>query len=313
MPPKTKFLISQSFINDAFVTQSDFPKEMIKPQYCPRYLMYKYVEGLKTEPTTAMQLGNYFEWHLLGATRDGIEPLIPQIGIKDLRPTKSATKATMCEYLTSKKVVFSENAKAHELFEHICKLPPDMTAGTPSAPQLKVDMVVSIAKKVLKEMGLDTENGEKQVKVCTKKKSGHLDWVTNDLQEPARKCIIDVKYTQTQQDDWRNGWGDISTKEEAKIQASHYASIYFEKYGEWVPFYFFIFGESGWIKIIQMVMTEQGLAMYNVAVQQAEELLQKFVATNWKARPEFNRCLSCPFYEICPEKALLPTIEEFSL
>lgn len=311
--PALPFKISQSFMNDAFITESDLPKDVALPQWCPRYLKYKYVDGIKTDPTDAMLNGLYFEWHLLGATRGGKEPILPRIGVKDQRPPKSAAKTKMIDYLLSKKMIVPNTATTEELFNLIQKMPVDLSAGEPSTNKTKLDQIIKLAKTILPMMGLDPEKGDKQINLFTDEKSGNIDWLTNDIENPERKAIYDVKYTETKQDDWRNGWGDITTKEDAKVQASHYTMLYKEKHGEWVPFYFLIFGKDGWIKIIKMVMTETGLTVYNIAFSRAKELLEKFVKSDWKARPAFNRCLDCPFSEVCDQRALLPQVEEFFL
>lgn len=51
--------ISQSLIKD------------MRGDYCPYYLKLKYVDGIETEPTAAMQAGLAFETKLIGASRGG--------------------------------------------------------------------------------------------------------------------------------------------------------------------------------------------------------------------------------------------------
>lgn len=300
-------------MNDAFLTESDQESAKVKPNWCPRYLKFKYIDNKETTPTAAMVLGSYFEWHLLGKVRDGVQPFIPRIGIKDLRPIKSASKDEMINYIVEKK-----NEDAHllqaltkdSLYALIQKMPIDLSNGNPSQIQIDIDQIVLLAKQVLKLKGLEVEKGEKQVKIQTKEEIGHLDWVTNDLIEPTKTALYDVKYTETKADDWRNGWGNIDEKDTAKTQAAHYTYLYYELTGEWVPFYFLIFGKCGWIKIVKMTLTPDGLQFHKLAIAQAKELLNKFIKTKWKARPEYNRCLDCCFNSICDQKAVLPEIQE---
>jgi len=305
--------ISQSFINDAFLTESDQEKDKVKPQWCPRYLKFKYVDHKQTKPTAAMQLGSYFEWHLLGKVRDNVQPFLPRIGVKDLRPVKSAGKDEMIDYIADKqgedRHLLSALTK-EGLYKLIQKMPEDLSKGSPSQIQLDLDQIILIAKQVLKLKGLDVEKGDKQVKIETDEEIGHLDWVTNDLIEQPKIALYDVKYTETKADDWRNGWGNVDEKDSAKIQAAHYTYLYHEATGEWAPFYFLIFGKGGWIKIMKMTLTPDGLTFHKLAIEQAKDILSKFVKSKWKARPEYNRCLACDFYEICDQKAILPEIQE---
>jgi len=116
--------LSQSFMLDSLVSQSDLESNKLKPAYCPRYLKYKYVDGKKTEPTPAMLNGAYFEWHLLGTNRDGIEPFLPRINVRDQRPTKSASKQAMIDYITSKWPQTPTNGlTVPELFEIVKTMP----------------------------------------------------------------------------------------------------------------------------------------------------------------------------------------------
>ena len=51
--------ISQSLLKD------------ITGQYCPYFIKMKYIDGIETEPTPAMENGLYFESQLLGSSRGG--------------------------------------------------------------------------------------------------------------------------------------------------------------------------------------------------------------------------------------------------
>lgn len=306
-------------MNDVLLNRTSFEKDTILPKQCPTYLKFKYVDMVETKPTDAMLYGQYFEWHLLGAVRSGKEPLLPRIGVKDQRPPKSATKEVMASYIANNFVDESSTKLTYEgwlsmskeaLVSKIASMPENPSKGEPSAQQKTLDQVIAIAKSVLNLMGIPVDQGEKQVMIETKEKKGHLDWVSQDPADPKAKCIIDVKFTKTKQEDWRNGWGDIETKEDAKTQAAHYISIYQEKYGEWVPFYFIVFGESGWIKVIEMIITEDGKASYDIAFEAAKEIRDQHIKEGWLPKPEFNRCLNCDFNEICPYRATLPTITQ---
>lgn len=362
---KKRIKISQSFIKDALKTRSIDPKDQIKPSFCPQYLKFKYVDGLQTKPSDAMLNGQFFEWHLLGATREGIEPKLPRKNIRDLRPTKSASKNAMIEYIiskapdaiiqgtgkrvdlkpkstssksvleeyiSSKGFVVPEKASKEFLFgiiEHkipedlgepeitqedyfafIQTMPEDLSEGEKTTQQETLELMIDNAKRILALMGLNVEEGEKQVRLETKEECGHLDWLHKDLVDPNKKAIYDVKYTKTQFDDWRNGWFNPEEKEEAKLQASHYIHLYYENTGEFIPFYFLIFGESGWIRVLKYEITKQAYTLHVDLVSESKIWLKEFEKSNWKARPEFNRCLTCDFNEACKFRAMLPEIEK---
>lgn len=361
---QTSLTISQSLIKDVIVTNSIDQKEVIKPSYCPRYLKFKYIDKMETSCSDVMLSGQYFEWHLLGATRSGIEPILPRINVKDLRPTKSASKSTMYSYImekapdaiivgtgnrmdlkpkssSSKQVlidyIYSKGGiipekttkdglsdiiaalpedlgepeiTQEDLFAYIQEMPIDLTEGSPSARQIKLDQVIELGKIILEHMGLNTSDGEKQFYIKSGNLSGHLDWVCPDVNDPNIEAIYDVKWTETKVDDWRNGWGEPDTKEDAKLQATHYVLTYYRKYGVYPPFYFIVFGADGWIKFLRYRITPTGLQQHVVLVNSVEEIVKDFIKNNWPARPLFNRCLFCDFSEVCTERSVLPEIEE---
>lgn len=361
---KKRIKISQSFIKDALKTRSIDPKDQIKPSYCPQYLKFKYVDGMQTKPSDAMLNGQFFEWHLLGATRDGIEPILPKKNVRDQRPTKSASKNTMLEYIMQKapdaiikgtrkrvdlKPKASESKDAlinyiiekggqvpekytkatlseiieklpedlgepeitqEDYFAFIQTMPEDLSEGEKTTQQETLELMIDNARRILSLMGLNVEEGEKQLRLQTNEEIGHLDWLHKDLVDQDKKAIYDVKYTKTQFDDWRNGWFNPEEKEDAKLQASHYIHLYYENTGEFIPFYFLIFGESGWIRILKYEITKQAYTLHVDLVSESKIWLKEFEKSNWKARPEFNRCLTCDFNEVCKFRAMLPEIEK---
>lgn len=358
-----KVNISQSLIKDIMAMNSPDSKDIIKPVNCPKWIKYKYVDGLETKPSDAMLYGKFFEWHLLGATRDGIEPIIPRIGVKDQRPTKSASKNAMLEYIMekapdavikgtgkridlkpkpsakveeminyitlhdgyepterSKKALLSiielmpdnfgePEITTEDLFKFIQTMPIDLNEGTPSTQEIRLLELVEMAKEILSYMGLDVDKGEKQLFVKSGDISGSLDWVSNGLSVGDKKAIYDVKFTKTKIDDWRNGWGEPETKEDAKIQATHYTHIYHKKYGKFIPFYFIVFGEDGWIKVLRYKITKSGLQSHIVLIDATRDFVKQMVKEDFKPKPAFNRCLFCDFNEICNDRSVLPEIE----
>ena len=52
-------------------TSQSLIKDIYPVDFCPHYIHLKYVVGLRTEPTEAMENGLFFESELLGSARDG--------------------------------------------------------------------------------------------------------------------------------------------------------------------------------------------------------------------------------------------------
>jgi hypothetical protein len=261
------FLLSQSFINDA-----------IDREVCPKYMQYKYIDGAEQdneEEKNVMFRGRYFEWHLLGATRDNIEPVFI--------PNKIATKKK------------------------------DNKIDTRPQAQADLDDLIIKAREICKRLGLDTSKGDKQLFIQSEDISGNIDWITRDPfhTDEDRQAIIDVKYTETAFDDRYRGWADFETKDDAKTQAVHYIILNYLKTGKYLPFYFFVFGKAGWVRIIKVKLTPEGLDVHINKVNHVREIAMKWHEDGWPARAEFNKCAACGYVSTCPARALMPGVEEF--
>jgi CRISPR/Cas system-associated exonuclease Cas4 (RecB family) len=256
--------ISQSFIKDSMGSD-----------VCPKYIEYRFVKRIELDPTPAMLKGKYFEWHLLGATRDGEEPKFEPL-------------------VRGRKMENGEMDKR-------------------PAAQLEMDELVAYAREVLKTVGLDTSSGEKQIRITTDGMDGHIDWITKDITDPERQAIYDVKFTETAFDDRWQGWADFESKWDAKLQAAHYTILYFAKYGKYLPFYFLVFGKSKWCRIIKVHLTQNGVDQHATKLADAEIRFEKWTEQGFPASPEFNKCMACGYNGICPHRAIKPTIEIFEI
>jgi CRISPR/Cas system-associated exonuclease Cas4 (RecB family) len=250
--------ISQSFINDA-----------IRNDVCPKRLEYKYV--LHVEPDNEneenpMFRGRYFEWHLLGKTRDGIEPVFK----------------------------------------------PLQRGGKPKA-QTDLDELIEYARDLLKKMGLDPAEGDKQLYLESEELSGNIDWRTKDFASPTRKALYDVKYTETKIDDRYIGWADFETKDESKRQATQYILLNYLATGEYLPFYFLVFGKSKWCKIIKVEITSEGVDIHMAGVERVQEMKAEWAAKGWPASPKYEKCRACDYRNFCQHKALIPEVEIYQV
>jgi hypothetical protein len=261
--------ISQSLIKDAW------PQDV-----CPKYIEFKYVLCVEGKRTPAMFRGLYFEWHLLGAVRDGVEPVYPD------------NKTTSTKEL-------SDGSKIKD------KRPKE---------QLELDILVAQARAVLLAMGLNPDKGEKQVFLEKDGLSGTIDWRTGDIVKREREALYDVKYTESKYDDRWNGWADFDTMPEQKLQAVHYIILDQKATGgEYKPFYFLVFGKGGWVRVIKVELSSDGIAHHELRVHETKAKLKEWRKAKFKAKPSFNKCIECPYREVCPDRSLVPEIEVFQV
>lgn len=294
--------ISQSLIND-----------LCDAQMCPQYIKFKYVDLILTGQSDVMFNGNYFEYYVLGDTRDHTFPAFDNVNKKNLKPTKSAVKSKKIEYLNSKGFVFDDEPTKEYLDEQLELLPEDFSKGEAGKAQRDLDDLVLYAKNILTILGIDPSLGETQVRIESDTLQGHLDHVNVDFQDPTRKAIYDLKYTETKENDRWAGWLDFSNNFNARTQATHYVNLYHEKHGVWLPFYFLIFGKTKWAKIIKASITEEGLSGHDFTIESCKQQFADLEVNGFPAKAAFNKCVKCDFYKICEQKRIVPEVEEYSI
>jgi hypothetical protein len=246
-------------------------KDTIEKDVCPYFIKQKYIDRKEGEQSLAMLKGNYFEHHLLGRTRDGVEPKFEQLKTKgkngDYRP----------------------------------------------AVEVELDNIIKWARGIMQSVGFNIADGDKQFTVETDTMIGHIDLRTGDVQKPERKCIIDVKYTDTDLDDRWRGWGMFMDEPSAnwgeKIQAVHYVTVHGLQFNQWLPFYFAVFSSKGWARFIKVEISQQQIDRHLERVQHTAERFHQMVVEDFPVRSTFAKCTQCPMFELCDKKILVPEIE----
>ena len=291
-------------------------KEVQKQEHCPKQVYYAFVEGKDLiEPSENMILGRYFESELLGACRGGEKQEAVRLKPKSLKPSSSAGKKELIKYINDNDTNrFSVEGKTNiQLKDYVKIMPSNLIQGEKAKPFLDCDQLVEFAREVMKGLGLIVEDGESQIDVESETLKGAIDHRNRDIKDPSRKANYDVKWTATKEDDRWNGWGDPETKADAIIQAAHYTLVSYEKTGEWMPFYFLVFGKSKWVKVLQFVFDEQSIEQHKERIRYTSYAIGEHANNDFKGNGSFNKCMSCPFKNDCPDKALKPEIETINV
>lgn len=193
------------------------------------------------------------------------------------------------------------------------KQEPGLNAkGEKYAAYQRADRTIDFARNVFKNIGLEVKKGTSQKYVKTDLLSGNIDHINFDLQDKSKLAIYDVKWTGTKEDDRWNGWADVESKLDAHIQAMHYVYIMFIETGVYMPFYFLIFGEQkdyNWFRAVRIVVTEEALENYKRQLANVATTIKHYHDTNYKGNGNYNKCASCPFASICPDKTSTIEIE----
>lgn len=134
-----------------------------------------------------------------------------------------------------------------------------------------------------------------------------------------QECIIDIKYTSLFDDKFNDyGWHTESLvyKSSLLLQPIHYKYLIDKMEGkDDIPFYFFVFSakDPKKAKIIKVNIQEEHLAIHeDMYVNKMKRYIDFHFEHPEKleARPNYSRCLECPFYDSCDKRAEVPLIEE---
>ena len=211
----------------------------------------------------------------------------------------------------------SEPMKRGSYFEWL--LLGDSTSEAPQLEKLKsggksqaekdIDALADMAKTMFVKMGIKMADATTQIRLEVDGMSGVIDMVANDIENPERFAIYDVKYTETRYDDRFSGWADMETKINSKRQARQYIYLWYKVYGVYLPYYFLVFGKSGWVRIIKCVVTKESIDLHVNEVQVVKNQLLKWEAEGWKPTPNYEKCVNCSVMEHCKFAKLIPEIE----
>ncbi|MCF3107280.1 PD-(D/E)XK nuclease family protein [Niabella sp. CC-SYL272] len=172
------------------------------------------------------------------------------------------------------------------------------------------DELVLFAKGVLDNLGIRISENFIQVELISDFLKGNIDLISNDIISKDDIAIYDIKWTGTKEDDRWNGWGDPANNQDAEIQAVHYTMLYHKKYGVYPPFYFLIFGKDRWVKILRFRFSEDAIELHKERIKYTADKISQYADEKWKGNGSFNKCISCPFYNMCDDRATVPQIEE---
>jgi len=276
---------------------------------CPEYIRRKFVEHERIEPTTVMQKGLYFEQLVLGAnSRDQFE--VPMKPGKDRKPPKSASKETKWNYLVGR-LRITKNPEVRkrtdkQLQAVIDRLPDDREPDEPTGWASEIIDLANRTKKAFHGLGISII--ESQLNYKDNELSG---WVDAAIQFQGRGALLELKYTETRRDDRWHGWADLENVD--MTQARHYTLLHKRRFGEFIPFYLFIVGKSGWFRFVQVVCSEQALDAHQNEIEAVKDRMALWEETGFPAEPEYSKCQDCPFRENCIDAETLPTLEKLYL
>ena len=163
--------------------------------------------------------------------------------------------------------------------------------------------LLALAEKSKQMMGdLDIELIDVQPEWETKDLIGHPDAL---IEYRGELAIMDLKYTAIKEDEscrWNPyAWHDLEHKD--FTQAIHYIEMYYQMEGIYLPFFYLVFGKSGWCKFISIDLTAESLENYRIKLKRFKSDFKDFKP---KGSTEYSICRKCPV--LCDKRINKPNI-----
>lgn len=216
----------------------------------------------------------------------------------------------------------SEAMEVGIYFEYLC------TGALPKSgeiPKPKVSYAGTSREKLSASYERATESAEffkkiiehHKIKIIEVGKYIHTDKINGIIDIYAewngKPCFIDLKYTGLYNDKWNEmGWeiDSLQYKDSLMIQAVHYKKLWLETTGNDIDFYFFVFDShnSQNAKIIKAEIDESKLASQDLVISKTMSEINIGIQNGFIAKPELERCNSCPLNDECIYALKYPSI-----
>ena len=160
----------------------------------------------------------------------------------------------------------------------------------------RVEAVRAVLKHhniVVKETGLAMQ---------AKGMTGHLDAVVDINRQ---RAIMDVKFTETKENDKWFGWGDLDKLD--LLQPATYVELGLHTWGKYLPFYYLVVGKT-WIRIIKIVLTTDDIAEMKARFNAVRTALQNEA---FEPTATWANCKGCRLADVCQHAVKMPQIEVY--
>ena len=164
---------------------------------------------------------------------------------------------------------------------------PRLKNGNVSKREADLVYLSEFAKKTMKD--LEIKIIEVQPEWETDTLIGHPDAL---ITYKGNLAIMDLKYTAIREDEsckWNPyAWSDLKYKDFR--QALHYVEMYYQLYDVYLPFFYLVFGKSGWVKFISVDITSNAMEDYRMLLNTFSKDLQDFSP---KPIKNYSICRKC--------------------
>lgn len=182
---------------------------------------------------------------------------------------------------------------------------PKLVKGGPTTVEKDLLVLSEYAKDIITRLNIEIL--ELQPTLETADRIGHPDAIMKFSKYD--RCVLDLKYTDTKVDDRFNGWGDPQTMNH--VQALDYVDLHYQVHGTYPAFFYLIFGKSGWVKLIQVLISPESITRHRSEV--AWLLNELKTKKSYPATNSFNTCATCELMAVCDKRNKLPEVESIEI
>jgi len=203
-------------------------------------------------------------------------------------------------------LVFEQNVIGESRGGEVYEIPKGKT-GKPLKRETDLLLLAKKSKQMLKD--LEIELIEVQPEWETEDLIGHPDAL---IKYKGELAIMDLKYTSMKEDEnckWNPyGWSNLVDENTGEIykdftQAIHYIEMYFQMKGVYLPFFYVIFGKSGWSKFVLVEATFEKLEEHRNKIKRFKNDLKNFKPFGVD---NYSICRKCPV--MCEKRVLKPNL-----
>ena len=207
---------------------------------------------------------------------------------------RNKPSAAMLDGLVFEQLTIGES-RGGEIYEI-----PKLKSGKPSKRESDLISLSEFAKDTMKS--LDIKLLEVQPEWETDTLIGHPDAL---IEYKGNKAIMDLKYTGVKETESCKynpyAWSDLEYKDFR--QALHYVEMYYQLYKEYLPFFYLVFGKSGWVKFISIDITNSAIEDYRMLLRTFSSDLIDFTP---KPINKYSICRKCALE--CTKRTNKPNI-----
>lgn len=205
-------------------------------------------------------------------------------------------------------LVFEQNVIGMSRGGEIYEIPKGKT-GKPLKRELNLLALADKAKLMMESLGIELIDVQPEWE--TDELIGHPDAL---IKYKGELAIMDLKYTAIKEEEksrWNPyAWGEIVDKKTKEIykdfsQAIHYIEMYYINHGIYLPFFYLIFGKSGWSKFIMIEPSKETLDTYRNKLKAFRRDLRSFKSKGIK---DYSICRKCSV--TCSERQIKPKLEQ---